>query len=83
MCAEENLRTLVLLLVGYYMGFPFAQNEAMTGVFDFNPVFSRLTLAVLEDSGWYSVDYSAAEPLLWGRGRGCGFIDQGCGDMLS
>jgi leishmanolysin-like peptidase len=58
-------------------------NEAMTGVFDFNPVFSRLTLAVLEDSGWYTVNYSAAEPLLWGRGRGCGFVDQGCGDILS
>ena len=29
----------------------FVQNEAMTGVFTFNPVFSNLTLAALYDSG--------------------------------
>lgn len=27
------------------------QNEAMTGVFTFNPVFSNITLAALHDSG--------------------------------
>ena len=58
------------------------QNEAMTGVFDFNPIFSRLTLAVLQDSGWYTVDYSAAQPLLWGKDRGCGFFKQGCRGQL-
>ena len=60
----------------------YSQNEAMTGIFDFNPVFSRLSLAVLEDSGWYSVDYERAQPLLWGRQRGCQFVRNGCGDML-
>lgn len=57
-------------------------NEAMTGIFDYNPVFSRLSLAVLEDSGWYTVDYTAAKDLPWGRGRGCDFVRRGCGDML-
>ena len=61
---------------------PIPQNEAMTGVFDFNPIFSRLTLAVLQDSGWYTVDYSAAQPLLWGKDRGCGFFKQGCRGQL-
>lgn len=28
----------------------------------------RMTLAVFEDSGWYSVDYSQAEDFLWGKG---------------
>lgn len=54
----------------------------MTGAFDFNPVLSQLTLALLEDSGWYCVDYSVAESLVWGRGKGCDFISQGCGDIL-
>jgi hypothetical protein len=54
----------------------------MTGVFDYNPVFSRLSLAVLEDSGWYTVDYTAAKDLPWGSGRGCDFVRRGCGDML-
>ena len=28
------------------------QNEAMTGQFTFGPVFSNITFAALEDSGW-------------------------------
>lgn len=28
-----------------------------------------VTLAAFEDSGWYQVNYSAAEELLWGRGK--------------
>lgn len=27
-----------------------------------------MTLAVFEDSGWYTVDYSKAEDFLWGKG---------------
>ena len=58
------------------------QNEAMTGVFTFDPVFSRLSLAVMEDSGWYTVDYSSASPLLWGRGKGRSFVEEGCGNLV-
>ena len=58
------------------------QNEAMTGVFTFDPVFSRLSLAVMEDSGWYSVNYSSASPLLWGRGKGWSFVEEGCGNLV-
>lgn len=54
----------------------------MTGVFTFDPVFSRLSLAVMEDSGWYSVDYSAANILLWGRGKGRSFVEEGCGNLV-
>ncbi|XP_035684891.1 leishmanolysin-like peptidase 2 [Branchiostoma floridae] len=32
-----------------------------------------VTLAVLEDSGWYRVDYTTAGPLVWGEGQGCTF----------
>lgn len=58
------------------------QNEAMTGVFTFDPVFSRLSLAVMEDSGWYSVDYSSANILLWGRSKGRSFVEEGCGNLV-
>ncbi|XP_041481209.1 uncharacterized protein LOC121428565 [Lytechinus variegatus] len=40
--------------------------------------FSRLTLAWLEDTGWYEVDYAYADPYTWGRGLGCGFVNQSC-----
>lgn len=32
-------------------------NELMTGVQTGNPILSRFTLSLLEDSGWYKVDY--------------------------
>ena len=54
------------------------ENEAMTGVFTQNPVFSRLTLALMEDTGWYRVDYTMAEPLQWGKNMGCTFAMKSC-----
>ena len=41
-------------------------------------VYSALTLAALEDSGWYRANYSLTDPVLWGRRRGCGFVDSLC-----
>ncbi|CAH1791749.1 unnamed protein product [Owenia fusiformis] len=32
-----------------------------------------LTLAVFEDSGWYTVNYGMADPYTWGKGEGCTF----------
>ncbi|XP_050999325.1 ciliated left-right organizer metallopeptidase [Acomys russatus] len=51
------------------------QGSIMTATFEgaqrtrLDPV----TLAAFEDSGWYQVNYSAAEELLWGRGAGLDF----------
>lgn len=37
-----------------------------------NPlIISRFTLTLLQDSGWYEIDLSKAEPYDWGRGDGC------------
>jgi len=55
------------------------QNEAMTGtVHTDHPVYSRITLAMLEDSGWYIPDYSKAQDLSWGRNAGCEFAKKSC-----
>ena len=32
-----------------------------------------VSLALLEDSGWYKVNYSIAEDYPWGKGKGCSF----------
>lgn len=48
-------------------------NEYMTGQSTQNPVFSALTLAFFQDSGWYYVDYSYAEIMLFGYRAGCEF----------
>lgn len=49
------------------------ENEAMTGTHTQNPVYSRLTLALMEDTGWYTANYSMAETLHWGKNLGCNF----------
>jgi hypothetical protein len=60
-------------------------NEMMTPIdtstIGYPAVLSNFTLAVLEDSGWYTVDYAAADSdpaLEFGRGLGCGFLDTDC-----
>lgn len=52
----------------------------MTGEATHNPVFSGLTLSLFEDSGWYMVNFSAADNFVWGKGQGCDFVDASCGN---
>lgn len=39
---------------------------------------SSLSLALFEDSGWYKVDYSKAQDIKWGKGKGCAFLNEKC-----
>ncbi|XGW16745.1 hypothetical protein V3C99_001856 [Haemonchus contortus] len=59
------------------------ENEAMTGTHTQNPVYSRMTLALLEDSGWYKPNYEKAEELHWGRKLGCDFAKKSCGEWIN
>ena len=40
-------------------------------------LMSRITLALLEDSGWYRPNYDMAEDFL-GKNLGCDFVTQSC-----
>ncbi|KAM1434598.1 hypothetical protein ACFX13_043378 [Malus domestica] len=53
-------------------------NEIMTGSVDTRSVVSKMTLALLEDSGWYQANYSMAENLDWGRNQGTEFVTSPC-----
>lgn len=46
-----------------------------------NTILSRFTLALFESMGWYvTVNYDYAESNLWGRGKGCQFLNvSNCG----
>ncbi|XP_013144532.1 PREDICTED: leishmanolysin-like peptidase isoform X2 [Papilio polytes] len=59
------------------------ENEAMTGTHTQNSVFSRITFALMEDTGWYRAEYSHASPLHWGRGLGCRFAMASCKQWLN
>ncbi|XP_061968760.1 uncharacterized protein LOC133692091 isoform X2 [Populus nigra] len=53
-------------------------NEIMTGSVDTRSVVSKMTLALLEDSGWYQANYSMADHLDWGRNQGTDFVTSPC-----
>lgn len=59
------------------------QNEAMTGTHTQNPIISNITLALMEDTGWYIANYSMAEPMSWGKGLGCDFVMKSCKEWIS
>lgn len=50
----------------------------MTGTHTHERIFSRLTLAVMEDTGWYVPNYERADPLHWGQNQGCEFAKKSC-----
>jgi leishmanolysin-like peptidase len=54
----------------------------MTGTYTQNSVFSRITFAFLEDTGWYVANYSNAEDLSWGKNLGCDFVKKSCKDWI-
>ncbi|KAI7747342.1 hypothetical protein M8C21_019370, partial [Ambrosia artemisiifolia] len=53
-------------------------NEIMTGSVDTRSVVSKMTLALLEDSGWYEANYSMADRLDWGSNQGTEFVTGPC-----
>lgn len=55
----------------------------MTGTHTQSPIFSRITLALMEDTGWYKANYSMASPLTWGRNLGCNFVKKSCKDWIT
>ena len=53
--------------------------EALSGVISpTTNVLSPLTLALLEDSGWYKGNYTKTSVSPWGHGVGCDFVNSPC-----
>lgn len=53
-------------------------NELMSGWIHQNSRPTAVSLAFLQDSGWYQVDYSSTESMGWGKGEGCDFLLNRC-----
>lgn len=64
----------------------FFSSEFMSAASVSNPVISQLTIALLEDSGWYKFNKGAVfdgvtidyEPFFWLRGKGCEVFKEKC-----
>lgn len=53
--------------------------EALSGVISpTTNVLSPVTIALLEDSGWYRGNYTKAHVSPWGHGVGCNFVSSPC-----
>ena len=53
-------------------------NDYMTGYVPAEPVWTTITLAALQDSGWYTADYTLATTPTFGVPQGCAFFDSKC-----
>jgi leishmanolysin-like peptidase len=56
-----------IMLGDYMIGMSYDEN-----------VFSDITLALFEDSGWYEVNYYTGGLFRFGKGEGCGFLEEKC-----
>ncbi|CAG9318548.1 WIF1_3 [Blepharisma stoltei] len=52
--------------------------DYMVSVFPDFPSYSNLTLALFQDSGWYKVDFSYAQPITIGKNEGCERFEEKC-----
>jgi Leishmanolysin len=53
--------------------------EAMSAVISpTTNILSSLTLALMEDSGWYKANYTTSRMSPWGLGVGCSFVNKPC-----
>jgi leishmanolysin-like peptidase len=53
--------------------------EALSGVISpTTNILSHLTLALMEDTGWYRANYTQGGMSPWGLGAGCDFVNKPC-----
>lgn len=53
-------------------------NELMTSQRTGYPSFSLFTYYLMNDSGWYQLDFSTADAITWGKYGGCNFVNSPC-----
>jgi hypothetical protein len=55
------------------------KNELMTGssIYNFR-IITNFTLKLLDDTGWYKINYKYSEETIWGKNKTCEFIKPEC-----
>uniref|UniRef100_A0A7S4MZQ4 Leishmanolysin-like peptidase n=1 Tax=Odontella aurita TaxID=265563 RepID=A0A7S4MZQ4_9STRA len=75
----ENQPTSAASCVGDHWDERLFYPESLSGIISpTTNIFSPLTLALLEDSGWYIANYSVSRVSPWGHGAGCDFVRNPC-----
>ncbi|CAG9318551.1 unnamed protein product [Blepharisma stoltei] len=52
--------------------------DYMSPTLSFESVLSDITLALFQDSGWYTVNFDYAQKTIWGNGEGCDWFEEKC-----
>ncbi|CAG9318554.1 unnamed protein product [Blepharisma stoltei] len=52
--------------------------DYMSPQLSFESVFSAITLALFQDSGWYDVNFDYSQQILWGHKAGCEWLEDKC-----
>lgn len=55
-------------------------NDLMTANNVPNPVLTDITMAFMEDTGWYEIDYDYTEDFIYAKNEGCDFLYDSCYD---
>lgn len=75
----ENQPTRAESCTGDHWDERFFYPEAMSGIISpTTNILSSLTLALMEDSGWYLANYTNSRMSPWGLGSGCDFVEKPC-----
>ena len=53
-------------------------HDIMSSYMSDEVVFSDITMALIEDSGWYLADFSYSQKLKWGYKAGCAWFEEKC-----
>lgn len=53
-------------------------NDFMVAALHPETIFTDITLALFQDSGWYTVNYAGADSISYGKGKGCNFFNTKC-----
>lgn len=53
-------------------------NDIMISHISFPPIFSNVTLALLQDTGWYFANYSYSQAPIWAKDQGCDIFTTKC-----
>ena len=62
----------------------YLQNEIMCGtIFSSTLYMSPFTMALMEDSGWYQIDFTFSQHFTWGADAGCAFINGDCVERVT
>lgn len=75
---EDNFEIQGLENQAFYWDTRVMTHDILSSYMSDQVIFSDITLALFEDSGWYVADYSYSQQIKWGYRAGCEWFEEKC-----